>query len=179
MIRIFRYGINKTYTIYNILLGVKIANGSLIHYRSDFRCHRNISIGSKTVLYKKLSIYMGKKGRFSIGNKSHIAPYAYFLIENQTLTIGNDVGIGLFCAFYCSSAIFSNDEPPFMNNLDQRDIKIGNNVVIGTHSIILPGTEIADNVFVAANSLVKGKLESGWLYGGSPCKPIKKLDKND
>ncbi len=179
MIRVFRFGINKIYTIYNNLRGVKTANGSLIHYRSDLRCRRNMSIGSKTVLYKNLSIYMSKKGRFSIGNKSHIAPYAYFLIEHQTLTIGNDVGIGLFCAFYCSSAIFSNDEPPFMNNLDQRDIKIGNNVVIGTHSIILPGTEIGDNVFVAANSVVKGTLESGWMYGGSPCKPIKKLSEND
>lgn len=122
---------------------------------------------------------MSKKGRFSLGNNSHIAPYAYFLIENQTLTIGNDVGIGLFCSFYCSSAIFSADKAPFLNNLDQRDIKIGNNVVIGTHSIILPGTEIGDNVFVAANSVVKGKLEEGSLYGGSPCKLIKKLGEDD
>jgi len=177
--RIFRYGFNKIYTICNSILGVKISKGSLIHYRSDLRCKRNISIGRRSIFYKNLSIYVGKKGTFSIGTDSHIAPYAYFLVENQKLTIGNDVAIGPFCSFFCSSNTYSSDKPLFRENYERADIRIGNNVFIGAQSVLLPGSDIQDNVIIAANSVVKGSIESGWLYGGSPCKPIKKLSEND
>jgi len=110
-----------------------------------------------------------------MGDQSHIAPYGYFLIEDQALTIGDDVAIGPFCSFFCSSNTYSPEKPLFRENYDKGDIKIGNNVFIGAQSVIMPGAEIGNNVIVAANSVVKGKLDDNYLYGGSPCKPIKKL----
>jgi len=114
-----------------------------------------------------------------MGNNSHVAPYGYFLIEDQSLFIGNDVAIGPFCSFFCSSNTYSPDKPLFRENYNKADINIGNNVFIGAQSVILPGTIIEDNVIVAAHSTVKGILESGWVHGGSPCKPIKKLKEDD
>lgn len=177
--RILRYGFNKIYTIYNSMLGVKVGKKSLIHCSSDLRYKKNISIGRRTIFYKNLTIYVGKKGTFSIGSDAHIAPYAYFLVENKKITIGNNSAIGAFSSLFCSSGTPVLSEIPFQEALIHEDIKIGNNVVIAAHCIVLPGTEIEDNVFVAANSVVKGKLLSGWIYGGSPCKPIKKLSEDD
>lgn len=113
-----------------------------------------------------------------MGDRSHVAPYGYFLIEEQSLSIGHDVAIGPFCSFFCSSNTYSRNKL-FRENYDKGDIVIGNNVFIGAQSVILPGAIIGDNVIVAANSVVKGKLESGNLYGGSPCKLLKKLGEDD
>jgi acetyltransferase-like isoleucine patch superfamily enzyme len=122
---------------------------------------------------------VGKKGKFSMQDHSHVAPYGYFLIENNTLSIGNDVAIGPFCSFFCSSNSHSPKKPLFRENYEQGDIHIGNNVFIGAQSVILPDTQIGDDVIIAANSVVKGKLESGFVYGGAPCKPIQKLSEDD
>ena len=179
MTRICRFVINKTYTLCNIIRGVKTGKGSTIHYCSDMTGRRNIAIGNQSILYKKLSIYIGKKGKFAMGSHSHIAPYAYFLIEDRAVSIGDDVAIGPFCSFFCSSNTYSPDKPLFRENYEKGDIRIGNNVLIGAQSVVLPGTEIGNNVIIAANSVVKGTLESGRVYGGSPCKPIKKLSEDD
>ncbi|WP_269092041.1 acyltransferase [Aliarcobacter butzleri] len=48
------------------------------------------------------------------------------------------------------------------------DIRIGNNVWIGAGCIILPGSEIGDNVNIAAGSIVKGKILDGNLWAGNP-----------
>lgn len=114
-----------------------------------------------------------------MGDRSHAAPYGYFLIEDQKLSIGDDVAIGPYCCFFCSSNTYSTRKPLFRENYEKGDITIGNNVFIGAQSVILPGSIISDNVIVAAHSSVKGKLESGYIYGGSPCKPIKKLSADD
>lgn len=52
------------------------------------------------------------------------------------------------------------------------DIYIGNNVFIGMRSIVLPGSVIGDNVVIGAGSIVRGRLESGFVYAGNPVKKI-------
>ena len=51
-------------------------------------------------------------------------------------------------------------------------VEIGNNVFIGTHSIILCNTHIGDNVVVGAGSLVTKDLPSNGVYAGVPAKWI-------
>lgn len=179
MTRAIKYGINKIYTICNQIRGMKIGKGSLIHCKSDISGRKNISIGDHSILYKNISLYVGKQGKFSMLGHSHIAPYGYFLIENNSISIGKDVAIGPFCSFFCSSNSHSPEKPLFRENYEKGDIRIGNNVFIGAQTVILPHTQIDDDVIIAANSVVKGKLESGYIYGGTPCKPIKKLRQDD
>ena len=54
-------------------------------------------------------------------------------------------------------------------------IKIGNDVWLGCGVRILSGTVIEDRVIIAAGAVVKGHLESGYIYGGVPAKRLKKL----
>lgn len=49
---------------------------------------------------------------------------------------------------------------------------IGNNVFIGTRSIILCNTHIGDNVVVGAGSVVTHDLESNGVYAGAPAKRV-------
>lgn len=55
---------------------------------------------------------------------------------------------------------------------------IGNNVFIGTNSIILMGTQIGDNVIIGAGSVVSGKIPSNVVVAGNPAKVIRTLDEH-
>lgn len=155
--------------------GVQMANGSSIHPSVDIHNHKNVRLGENSILYKEISLYPGVNGSFSIGKDSHIAPFGYLLIDKNTLSIGNDVAIGPFCTMICHSNSADGPGELFSKNYLDGDITIGNNVFIGAQCTILPGTIIKDNVVIASNSVVKGTLDSNWVYGGSPAKQLKPI----
>src|SRR5699024_7991701 len=51
-------------------------------------------------------------------------------------------------------------------------IFIGNNVLIGANTTILPGVEIGDNAIISAASLVHKNVEKNTFVGGNPMKLI-------
>lgn len=55
-------------------------------------------------------------------------------------------------------------------------IKIGDNVFIGTGSIVLPGKEIGSNVVIGAGSVVTKDIPSNVVYAGNPAQFIQTLD---
>ncbi|WP_457744452.1 acyltransferase [Sulfurimonas sp.] len=148
--------------------------GSVVDYRVEIKTKNNIIVGQESILYKNITIYKALEGYFTMGTASHIAPFAYFLINKQRLDIGDNVAIGPFCSIFCSSNKISTTTL-YKDSYDEADVKIGNNVFIGAQVVILPGAIIEDNVVVAANSVVKGKLESNSLYSGSPLLKVKDL----
>jgi acetyltransferase-like isoleucine patch superfamily enzyme len=155
---------------------ISLSKGVIIDYRCEIEQKNNINIGQKSILYKNTTIYKDKEGKLQIGDFSHIAPYGYFLIEKQSLTIGSDVAIGPFCSIFCTTNTIPKDKNIlFKDSYERGSVKIGNNVLIGTHCVILPNTVIEDNIVIAANSTVKGNLKGGYLYGGNPAKRIKAL----
>lgn len=156
---------------------IKLEKGVVLDYRCEIEQKNNITIGRKSILYKNITIYKHEEGYLSIGDFSHIAPYGYFLMEKQKLTIGDNVAIGPFCSIFCSTNTISEDQKIlFKDSYIKGDVEIGNNVLIGAHCVILPHVVIEDNVVVAANSTVKGQLKSGFLYGGNPATMIKALE---
>ena len=55
-------------------------------------------------------------------------------------------------------------------------VAIGNNVFVGTNSVILGGVTIGDNVIIGAGSIVNKDIPSNCVAVGSPCRPIKSVD---
>jgi len=51
-------------------------------------------------------------------------------------------------------------------------IIIGNEVVIGINTVVMPNVSIGEGAIVGANSLVIRDLEPWGIYAGSPCKKI-------
>ncbi|ENA4421180.1 gamma carbonic anhydrase family protein [Escherichia coli] len=62
-------------------------------------------------------------------------------------------------------------------NPDGNPLTIGNRVLVGMGSILLDGAIVEDDVMIGAGSLVpqNKRLESGYLYLGSPVKQIRPL----
>lgn len=64
------------------------------------------------------------------------------------------------------------------NQYHQRtgEIKIGSNVFIGAHSLILYDVEIGSEVIIGAGSVVTHDIPSGTVAAGVPCRPIGKFE---
>lgn len=97
--------------------------------------------------------------RTSIQDNSclHITHASEFNPQGHPLTIGDDVTVGHMVMLHGCT--------------------IGNQVLVGMSSTLLDGVVIEDNVVIGAGSLVPpGKrLESGYLYLGSPVKQVRPL----
>ena len=57
--------------------------------------------------------------------------------------------------------------------MSKGNIVIGNDVWIGTHSVILSGAKINDGAIVAANSVVTGEIPAYAIVAGAPAKVLK------
>jgi acetyltransferase-like isoleucine patch superfamily enzyme len=55
-------------------------------------------------------------------------------------------------------------------------IRVGNNVFIGVHTIILPGVSIGDNVVIGAGSVVNKDIPDNVVAAGVPAKIIKNIE---
>jgi len=156
--------------------GARIGKRSVIHHSSEIKNAHGITIGDDAIIYRQASLYLGQEGKFSLGDHSHIAPFGFFLIDDNKITIGKDVAIGPFSAFICHSNTYHRDKPLFRESFQDDDISLGNNVFVGAHCTFVPGAKVGNNVMIAANSVVIGELESNALYGGSPVKKLKSLE---
>jgi len=55
-------------------------------------------------------------------------------------------------------------------------IVIGDNVFIGTGTIIMPGVIVGNNVIIGARSVVTKNIPSNQVWAGTPAKRIKEID---
>lgn len=57
-----------------------------------------------------------------------------------------------------------------------KPIAIGDNCFIGARTVLLPGTEIGDDVIIGAGSVVKGKIPQRTVWGGAPACQLSTLE---
>lgn len=103
------------------------------------------------------SIRIGARTSVQDGSVLHITHASDFNPAGHPLIIGDDVTVGhSVCLHGCT---------------------IGNRVLVGIGSTILDGAVVEDEVVIGAGSLVPpGKrLESGFMYMGSPVKQVRPL----
>jgi len=92
------------------------------------------------------------------------------LNPSEPIEIGDNCGIGADVMIWTHGAWlditqgFPSDFGP---------VKIGKNVWLPARSIVLPNVEIGDNVVIGTNSIINRDLPSGCFAAGSPCKVIK------
>ena len=113
----------------------------------------------------------------SIGNNCKILddPGAVFGSEPWLVTIGNHVeitnGVRFIThegALWCLRFLYKD-----LHDCDIfSPVHIGNNVMIGMCSIIMPGVKIGDNVIIGANSVVTKDIPSNSVVAGIPVKTI-------
>jgi len=95
-----------------------------------------------------------------------------YIQANNGIVFGSNVGIGSGAKIISSN--HSNIDHSKQD--DSMPIEIGNNVFIGSNSVVLPGIKIGNNVVVGAGSVVTSDIPSNSIAVGNPCKVIKKKE---
>lgn len=102
-------------------------------------------------------IRIGDRSNIQDNSVLHVTHASRFNPDGWPLTLGADVTVGHRAVLHGCT--------------------VGNRVLVGMGAIVMDGAVVEDDVMIAAGALVSpGKhLESGFLYAGSPAKPIRPL----
>lgn len=106
-------------------------------------------------------IQIGKRSNIQDGTVLHVTRKSTNNPEGFPLIIGDDVTVGHKAMLHGCT--------------------IGNRVLVGMGAIVLDGAIIESDVIIGAGSLIppNKKLQSGYLYIGSPAKQIRSLTKEE
>jgi len=132
---------------------------------------RNFEAASHCALYHGTYI-LNSKGSFKMGSRSHLGAFCFVNACYGKVEIGDDVAIGPGTKIFSYSNHYEDGKKVTESKMT-KDVSIGNNVFIGANCSIFPGTVIEDDVVIGAGSVIKGRVEAGGVYAGSPCRKIK------
>ena len=108
--------------------------------------------------------------KIDVGNRSAPGINAHCYVQGRCgISIGHNFRMGPGAALI--SANHSLHDYDTWREADP--IVIGDNVWIGTNSVVLPGIEIGSNVVVGANSVVDKVIQPNSIVTGNPCRVIK------
>lgn len=158
------------------------------------------SVGDNVMLSRKASIYGASNieignnvriddfcilsGKITLKSNIHIAAYSALYGSDVGIYIENFANISSRVCIYAISDDYTGETmtnptiPDKYKNLEKAPVTIGNHVIVGTGSTILPGVDLKIGTAVGAMSLVKKSTEPWKIYAGIPAKPIKERTRN-
>ena len=175
--------------------GAKIGSHFLARNRVYLKIYKDaeLNIGNHFTLFSGESInpiskniraclFINKEGILHIGNNVGMSSTTIWC--NKRIDIGNNVKIGALVTILdtdCHSLNYINRREN--SQYDQNDTKsvpidIGDDVLIGAHSIILKGVHIGARSIIGAGSVVTKDIPSDCIASGNPCKIIKYINNN-
>ncbi len=128
--------------------------------------------------YSRAEFLKRKKYFKSIGEHCYLQPWN-FGTEPKMISFGDNVHVASGVAFInhdITALMFNYMDKEHRYRLRQGEINIGNNVFIGSNSIILYDVIIGDNVIIGAGSLVNKEIPNGSVAAGVPAKVIGSFD---
>ena len=127
-----------------------------VHLRDD------VSVWPGAVIRADMhSISIGPRSNIQDNSVLHITHASDYNPGGYPLQIGEDVVVG-------HGAILHG-------------CTLGNRILVGNGAIVNDGAVIADEVIIGAGCMVPPgkKLDSGFVYVGNPCKPLRELTENE
>lgn len=139
-------------------IGLRVMVDSSSVVIGDVRIADDVGIWPLVVIRGDVNyVEIGARSNIQDGSVLHVTHKSSYNPDGNPLIIGEDVTIG--------------------HKVMLHGCVIGDRVLVGMGSILLDGAVIEDNVMIGAGSLVpqNKRLESGYLYLGSPVKQIRPL----
>jgi acetyltransferase-like isoleucine patch superfamily enzyme len=123
--------------------------------RSKIRCHEGeVAIGAKTVIGQECTISAYQ--RIRIGQECVIADRAMFIDFDH--------------------GVVEVERPIRLQGIYKRDVEVGSNVWIGYGACILRGVRIGDNSIIGTNSVITKDVPANAVVGGVPARLLRMRD---
>lgn len=155
----------------------------------------NVLISDKASLFNVGKITLGSnvriddycvlsagEGGINIGSYIHIAVYTS-LIGKGNITLGDYVNLSSKVTIYSSNDDYSGEYmtnpmvPEQLTNVTHADVVLDEHVIVGSGTVVLPGSKLNRGVAIGALSLVNGNIPEFQIHAGVPSKFIKERSK--
>jgi len=159
------------------LRGVQLdSTTTVFNGASLLRYPRNICLGPDVVVKTGAHICPCRpEAHIVIGARTTIG-FHTFLYASSQIEIGEDCMIAPFAYIVDSDHGIRAGVPMNRQANVPRPIRIGNDVWIGAHSVVLSGVTIGDGVVIAAGSVVRADVEADTIVGGVPARLLGKRE---
>lgn len=131
-------------------------------------------INDRTKYAKKRGVRIGKGGQI-LAN-----PYKCFGSEPWLITLGDHVDVTEDVKFFTHDGgiwVARGIDEELKKYDSFAPITVGNNVMIGVRTQIMPGVKIGDNVIIGGGSIVTKDIPSNSIVAGAPARKISELDR--
>ena len=135
-------------------------------------------VKSKYLKVKDPAKYWKKRG-LNLGDRCEIYPTATFGSEPYLITLGNHVRVnaGVNFVTHDGGVWVLRDLKPDLKDIDLfGKITVGDNVHIGTNSIIMPGVTIGNNCIIGCGAIVTKDIPSNSIAVVIPARVIETID---
>lgn len=152
----------RSYKNHNPKIGQRVLVDVTAVIIGDVEIGNDSSVWPLTVIRGDMNhIRIGARTSVQDGSVLHITHASKFNPDGFALIIGDDVTIGHQAMLHGCT--------------------IGNRVLVGMKATVMDGAIVEDEVVIGAGSLVPpGKrLQSGFVYAGSPAKPLRPLTEQE
>ncbi|WP_136587355.1 DapH/DapD/GlmU-related protein [Microbacterium hydrothermale] len=125
-----------------------------------------LAIGDRS--YLALGTYV--TGTIRIGADCSINPYT---VVRGDVQLGDAVRVGAHTSIIGFNHSFEPGSPVFRQPLTSRGVRIGDDVWIGSHVVVLDGVSVGDHAVLAAGAVVTKDVPSGAIVGGNPARRLR------
>jgi acetyltransferase-like isoleucine patch superfamily enzyme len=145
---------------------------ALISWSARVQFSRNISFGKRTVV-KPFAVIQSSGGAVSFGLEA-ISSFDHFSTGEGDIVVGDYVRFAPNCTIVGGTKQVSDrsklivDQPEVHPN----GVVIGDDVLVGAGSVILPATKIGRGAVIGAGSIVNGDIPEYAIVAGAPAKVI-------
>lgn len=121
--------------------------------------------------YRDIVLNIGEN--FKINDRVHIAAHSHVAIGNNVLAASGVFITDLSHGNYSGENHCHPESIVDLRPIISKPVKIGNNVWLGEHVVILPGVTIGDNSIIGAGAVVTKSIPGNSIAVGNPAKVIK------
>jgi galactoside O-acetyltransferase len=135
---------------------------------------RNISMGRGVGLNRCCSLY-ATRGKITLGDNVFLGDFTSVNANDAEIRIGNNTAVGPMCLIQGANHAFDRMDVPIVEQGHVPSaVVIEDNVWIGAHAVILPGTRIRSGAVVAAGAVVSRDVPADAVVGGVPARVLRK-----
>lgn len=160
-------------------MGMRIGANVVVHKTVEFFNPGSIELGSNVRI--DCFCVITARARVAIGNNVHLAA-GVMIFGNEGVDIGNFAGLSSRVTIYTASDDYVEGHltnptiPERFKKVKRGPVVLGEHVIIGCGSIILPGVTLARGVSVGAISLIGNNIPEFSIVLGNPSRVLGKRD---
>lgn len=150
-----------------------LSSRALISLSARIQLTRRIRFGAGTTV-KRFVIVQTSGGKICFGRACALSSFDHFSTGEGDITVGNYVRFGPNCSIVGGTKSVDRADTRIVDQPESRPngITIGDDVLIGANSVILPATEIERGAVIGAGSVVQGRIPEYAIAVGSPATVI-------